>query len=251
MAAPRPSAPRLRIDRLTVEKFRSLRHVAWPQDGMGWDGMVPEIALVGGANGSGKTTLLEMLFGIVRFVVDASSPDDLNNDALAMLPRGAERVDISLCTGSLTRHLTISSRTLYDASHRRGAWSIWTPDPEETESPEFSPGRDDAQAERRNLTRVCTQPEGPKLLYFPTDRAVTFPETRFKGPGNRSGDLEPAYRYRAPKEWMQSIEAILYDARWRDLNAKKRGRTDATGRNTGDPRRTGEASSLLTYRTPP
>jgi len=193
---------------------------------MGWGKTIPDIVLVGGANGSGKTTLLEMLFGIVRFVVDASSPDDLNGDALAMLPRGAELVDISLAVGSQPHDLTISSRTLVEVPLRRGVWSIWTPVPDETENPEF-PSREAVQSERQVLTRMCRQPEGPKLLYFPTDRAVTFPATRFKGPGNRSGDLEAAYRYRAPKEWMQSIEAILYDARWRDLNAKERGKAGA------------------------
>lgn len=166
---------------------------------MGWGETVPDIVLVGGANGSGKTTLLEMLFGIVRFVVDASSPDDLNGDALAMLPRGADLVDISLAVGNRTRDLTISSRTLVETPLRRGVWSIWTPVPDETENPEFST-REVVQSERRDPTRVCMLPEGPKLLYFPTNREVSFPATRFKGPGNRSGDLAAAYRYQAPKE---------------------------------------------------
>jgi hypothetical protein len=163
-----------------------------------------------------------MLFGIVRFVIDTISPDDPNDDALATLPRGAERVDVSLCVGSLTRHLTISSKFPFTAS-RRDAWSIWMPVPDETEYPGFSSDHD-VQSDRRDLNRLCRQPDGPKLLYFPTDRAVTFPATRFKGPGNRSDDLEVAYRYRAPEEWLQSIEAILYNARWRDLNAKERGK---------------------------
>lgn len=190
---------------------------------MGWGSQVPDMALVGGANGSGKTTLMEMLFEIVRFAVDATVPDDLDNDALARLPRGAQRIDVSLDTGRVTHHLTISSKTLHDISQRSGAWSIWTPMPDETEKPEFLPSPHAIQEERRRLTRVSGMAEGPRLLYFPTDRAVTFPSTRFKGPGNRTGGDEPTYRYQAPKEWLQSVEAILYDARWRDLNAKDRG----------------------------
>ena len=222
MVAPSPSAPRLRIADLEVKEFRSLRHVNWPGDGLGWGGQIHDIVLVGGANGSGKTTLLELLFGVVRFAVDAGSSDELDQNALALLPRSARRVRVTIQVGSTSRSIAIGSEVRPNP-YLKNAWSIGNRSSHEADPPEFMPPSRDLQDDRRRLSQPCMVPDGPKLLYFPTDRTVTFPETRFKGPGVRSSNDEPTYRYHAPGEWMQSIEASLYDARWRDLNAKDRG----------------------------
>jgi recombinational DNA repair ATPase RecF len=56
--------PSLKITGLHIAGYRSIRQLDWPQDGLGWNGTVPDIVLVGGANGSGKTTLLEGLFSV-------------------------------------------------------------------------------------------------------------------------------------------------------------------------------------------
>lgn len=221
MAAHEPSAPRLKISRLTIEGFRSLRRVNWPEDGMGWGGEVPDIVLVGGANGSGKTTLLELLYNVVHFAISDPHRDDLRTHALALLPKGAKWVEVSLAGDDATIAVTTQRRDAVSEGGR--LWSIWMPDIDSTEDPEFAAVRIPIQIARKAIHQRHASAEGPKLLYFPTDRAVTFPDTRFKGPGNRNLGDGPAFRYEAPKEWIQSVEAILYDARWRDLNAKERG----------------------------
>src|SRR4051812_539927 len=53
--------PSLRVTGLHVEGLRALRKLDWPENGMGWNGRVPDVVLVGGVNGSGKTTLLELI----------------------------------------------------------------------------------------------------------------------------------------------------------------------------------------------
>ena len=53
--------PCLKVTGLHVEGLKALRRVDWPADGMGWQGKVPDLVMVGGINGSGKTTLLELI----------------------------------------------------------------------------------------------------------------------------------------------------------------------------------------------
>lgn len=196
----------------------------WPEDGLGWGGEVPDIVLVGGANGSGKTTLLETIFDVVHFMVDAKRTYDIDLAARTFLPRGALRVKLDIDDGAVVNHLTISSRVFAQETVRANHWDIWTPSPDESEAPEFTPSKEALHEERWRLARALSAPEAPRLVYFPTDRAVTFPATKYKGPGNRTSTPETVYRYEASGEWQQSVEAILYDARWRDLNARDQGK---------------------------
>lgn len=220
MVAPAPEAPRLRLARLRVEELRSLRRVRWPEDGLGWGHRVPDTVLVGGVNGSGKTTLLRLIFGLFRFMVDArhDSHDfklsayaylylEEVGEVLAELDFGAERLELAIDVHDQAPHLgAIKLR-------RPGGGGDLTHLLERT---------------RQDLTQMVAAADGPSLLYFPTDRTVAFPETDYKaaGRGGRRQDGH-VYRYRAPEKWEQSIEALLYDARWRDLNAKEQGHPEA------------------------
>jgi predicted ATPase len=218
------STGRLAISRLDIRNHRSLRNVRWPEDGLGWEGRIPETVLVGGINGSGKTTLLETIFAVTGFMVGWHEQGDLHDEALRSLPRGAESIVLGLDVGAGSGYeVTIGSRELEGATGR-GRSAIWVPPPDETELPEFLPSAESLDTDRRELAKLCVGPEGPSLLYFPTDRAVPIPATRFKRAGSRSEAHEsPVYRYEAPAEWERSVEAVLYDARWRDLNAKEQG----------------------------
>ncbi len=194
----------------------------WPKDGLGWQGVVPDVVLVGGTNGSGKTTLLELIFGVVHFMLGWRPREARPETELTLLPRGAERVKVELEAGSHRYGLTIGSGELA-SSERRHEWSIWVPRPDETELPGFSPSRESLDLERQTLSKNVGPPDGPSLLYFPTDRAVPFPAAPYKGPGSRVSSDGPVYRYTPPQDWERSVEAVLYDARWRDLNARDRG----------------------------
>lgn len=214
-------APRIKLTRLHVEGYRSLRCVRWPEDGLGWDGAVPDTVLVGGLNGSGKTTLLEVIFSVIRFMIAPSSARSTSEDVRAMLPRCA--LHLSVILGTDEHALRINLPTDF-----RGAG-------ERQYAVNFGPGVNALQmtpepvldAVRGKLASEFAQPEGPRLLYFPTDRAVLFPETAFKGPGSRQRRGEsPIYRYAPPSDWFGSVEAILYDAKWTDLLAISKGKPD-------------------------
>jgi predicted ATPase len=219
---------RLAITRFELLNHRSLRVVRWPEDGLGWAGRVPEIVLVGGINGSGKTTLLETLFGMVGFMVswhERHEHEDIRHQALRWLPRGAQSIALGLHVGEGTHYeLAIRSSEFPNAPVQPGHSAIWMPPPEESEIPEILPSAESLDADRHALAKLCMKAEGPSLLYFPTDRAVPIPSTTFKRPGARDrAQKSPIYRYEVPTEWERSVEAVLYDARWRDINAMEHG----------------------------
>jgi ABC-type transport system involved in cytochrome c biogenesis ATPase subunit len=223
--SPTTATASLRLERLEIREYRSLRRVEWPSDGLGWKG-IPDIVLVGGLNGSGKTTLLELLFDAARFTLGWGIKDP-QEAALSLLPRGSQRVQLALEIDTTTYNLDVSSDT--NLSENLGGphtWNIWVPPPDETERAELNVGF--VEAAHRRFARLATAPSGPSLLYFPTERNVPFPAAQYKyGGRSASSRREPVFRYRASQEWEKSTEAVLYDARWRDLNAKEQGHPEA------------------------
>lgn len=221
MAARHETTVPLRLAGLTIEGYRALQNVSWPADGLGW-AKIPDIALVGGVNGSGKTTLLEGIYGILAFMLGWRPRSTIQDVAAALLPRGAVRFSVAMQYGNRPVRCTVSSRHLTEADGPDG-YSVWMPPPDETESPEFAPSMSVLEAERQRMAASLRSPGSPSLLYFPTDRAVPFPAAPYKGPGSRTSGDGWIYRYTTPQDWDRSVEAILYDARWKDLNAGARG----------------------------
>jgi predicted ATPase len=216
---------RLAISRVDIRGYRSLRNVRWPEDGLGWEGRVPETVLVGGVNGSGKTTLLETIFGMVSFMIGWEDREDTEKRASEVLPHGAEHVEIQLDTNAgIGYGTTVRPHRVSGLHKSERKLEIWIPSPREPgEAPVHVLFPDHVEAARKELAEMCRRTDGPHLLYFPTDRAVPIPVTRFKRPGSSEVRESPIYRYEVPAEWEQSVEAVLYDARWRDLNAKEQG----------------------------
>lgn len=217
-----PATARLAISHLDIRAHRSLRSVRWPEDGLGWEGRVPDTVLVGGVNGSGKTTLLETIFGVVSFMIGWEASEDTPSHALEVLPRGADHVELQLDTGEGGLYgVTVYSSSFDGSLLSERHLGIRVPRLDESEAHVVIPPR--TQEARKELAGLCLRSDGPSLLYFPTDRAVPIPYTRFKRAGSNEVRDSPIYRYKAPDEWEHSVEAVLYDARWRDLNAKEQG----------------------------
>ena len=63
----------------------------------------------------------------------------------------------------------------------------------------------------------------PRVVYFPTDRRLEIPDESFKAAGNIEDSEGFYYRFRAAEKWTDSLGALLYGARWADLNAKEEG----------------------------
>jgi predicted ATPase len=66
----------------------------------------------------------------------------------------------------------------------------------------------------------------PGAIYLPSDRALVIPEEAYKAAGNLRTPLTFTHRFQVPSKWSESLEAILYAARWTDLNALAAGRTE-------------------------
>ena len=64
----------------------------------------------------------------------------------------------------------------------------------------------------------------PGAIYLPADRRFVLPEEKYKSPGRLEMRQDFFFRLNKPKSWKDSVEALLYAARWEDLNAIAEGR---------------------------
>lgn len=215
-AEPKPR-PLLRIDELHIEGFRSLRRVHWPDDGMGWGGRIPDVVVMGGVNGSGKTTLLTLLPLLADSMRGFESFADFAGSALrASVTFGLcagllGETALGVAVGSPPPRLMKSSERLHFKPIPSGYAA--------SGSPHDWLGKtlaSDAEFHSSDL---------PSVLLFTTHRELTIPKESFKTAG-RLGRQDAFLRVfeGSPNDWKQSFEAVLYDARWRDLNAKEQGR---------------------------
>lgn len=184
--------PSLKVVGVHIEGFRALRKVDWPEDGIGWNGTVPDMVVVGGVNGSGKTTLLELI---------AEAAQEL-------FLRGY-RASMAIPNNSPVTFEFIHPRWRqeFQASFNRGL---------ETSFPdEFYHVLGNADSFAKS--------DIPSVIYMPTDRRLVIPAETYKGAGKLAAHETFFYRFSHAERWRDSLEAILYDARWADLNAKEEG----------------------------
>ncbi len=198
------SAPLLKIVGLHVEGLRALRRVDWPADGMGWGDTVPDMVVVGGVNGSGKTTLLELIFESVH---------GLEKPAESR-PSFKASVMIEVRRGDREHLYRWNFDPKDDWPRLHGRWG---------EATTFT------QLVRRG---VVGRPEQfaasdlPSAIYLPSDRSLVIPEEAYKAAGNLKAPLTFTHRFQVPSKWSESLEALLYSARWANLNALAAGRTE-------------------------
>lgn len=223
--------PSLKITGLHIAGFRSLRQLDWPEDGLGWSGQVPDIVLVGGANGSGKTTLLEGLFGI--FFMDRS--------ALFGSPAFESR---KLFPGAASFRLDLAVESQIFPGRRELRLAIGDPSfiAAQTTPDYYAIRRQDGVDERaersdawRSFVKAAFDNERywacdlPRVLYFPSERRLTFPQPNEPAGFARERAETMAFRFQPAQRYEGSLVALLYDARWKDLNAKEEGRPEEAG----------------------
>jgi predicted ATPase len=182
-------APLLKIVGLHVEGLRALGRVDWPADGMGWGDVVPDVVVIGGVNGSGKTTLLELIFESVRRLQQPAESSSSFEALVQVHVRGAGRDNV------------------FDVSFRRA----------------ISKGRSMAMVEPDEQFAATNL---PSAIYLPSDRALVIPEEAYKAAGNLRAPQTFTHRFQPAAKWSESLEAVLYAARWADLNALAAGRTE-------------------------
>jgi energy-coupling factor transporter ATP-binding protein EcfA2 len=199
--------PLLKIVGLHVEGLRALSRVDWPAAGMGWGDTVPDTVVIGGVNGSGKTTLLELIFDSVRAL---QGPPESNPSFAAFVQiqvRGAGRDD--LFGVSFTRH---------------NPWPVIHVKPKESSSFVLT-SRHVGQAVVETAEPFTTT-DIPSAIYLPSDRSLVIPDEAYKAAGNLNAPPTFTHRFQIHAKWSESLEAILYAARWADLNALAEGRTE-------------------------
>lgn len=213
--------PSLRIAGLHIEGLKALRKVDWPADGMGWNGRVPDLLMIGGINGSGKTTLLEFLSDAIHALLLATSwsgpPEKIVNAWL----------DLELSssvTGAADLRLVLGDAAF--VGDNRSASGLAMVRGERFYSPE-------PIGEKREMVRQFLSDreafgasDFPSIVYLPTERRLVIPEESYKAAGKLNGTAKFRHCFRPATKWSESTEALLYAARWADLNAKEEGRPE-------------------------
>jgi predicted ATPase len=212
--------PCLKVVGLHVEGLKALRKVDWPADGMGWGGSVPDLVLVGGVNGSGKTTLLEFI-GDAAKMLRGDGPVMWSNESTVNA-----WIDLRFASnlvGEVPYRIVVGDRSFVQ-SNMTDACTHFTRAPADWL---VSYAGDLYTKIHESISdRAFLGTDFPRIMYFPTDRRLEIPDESFKVAGNIEDKEGFYYRFRAAKEWKDSLGALLYGARWADLNAKEEGRPD-------------------------
>ena len=213
-------APSLKITGLHIAGYRSIKRLDWPEDGLGWDGKVPDIVIVGGANGSGKTTLLEGLFGLFK----AMDRRRLNDRAV--FPGAREfRMDLSVRSGAIegTRalRLALGDDEFLGTQASSDCYSI----DRRGNHPRPPEGWEEFLEAAGNPVLVA-RGVMPHVVYFPTDRQLTFPEAGKYSLERPPDPNEMTWRFKAAGSVEESLTTQLYRARFVDVNEVVEGRPE-------------------------
>ena len=227
--------PSLKITGLHIRGLKSIKTLDLPEDGLGWNGSIPDFVMVGGINGSGKTTLLEFL-ATAFSLMNCPLPDK----RMIVVPprvRAIEaRIDFwfdSPGLGSTSiRYLIGTNDFIQD--NAKDTWfglNYFGSEPSEQASlvGEVTNNLRVFNYYTQSKSRFSNYENGAAVIFFPSEgRTLMSPETQYKFAGQMSERFEWVYRWQPPKEWADSLEARLYAVRWEDLNAKESGESSET-----------------------
>jgi predicted ATPase len=210
--------PSIKLQSLAISNFRAIEDFALPRDGLGWNEHMPDVLLLGGENGSGKTTVLELAYGgLIGAIVKNYS---FSNNVWLTLDKTSKlnfRFKINTpietktigVTGGIhagfkpidgvqfLAHIARTTNTLSTDFLNTVVTSLDTPIP--------------------------TSALGAGILYIPSERSLDIPPESLKTPGQIEPHDAFFWRWERPKEWKDSLEALLFSTRWADLNAREAG----------------------------
>jgi predicted ATPase len=220
--------PQIKLTRLYIKELKAIREFSLPEDGLGWDGEIPDVMVIGGANGSGKTTLLSMLASIAPFASSGDIGELFQRQAELTAPRHAEltaTILVSVDDGRRWSVPVIVGQEAFVAANSVAGSPMWTPLPAQACS--FFAGHEVVKEIQPIFRDERARARFPAVLYFPSEqRDLVLPKTSQKSFSKQKEALQNAYRWTPEKHWQQSLEARLYAARWEDLNAKEEGRPE-------------------------
>jgi predicted ATPase len=225
--------PSLKITGLHIRGLKSIGSLDLPGDGLGWDGPIPDMVMVGGVNGSGKTTLLEFLVGAFHHLANNAlrigSIESVAPDLRAVEARLDFRVEMPSFEEATIRFLIGSQ--FFIGANAQGNWCgiVYG-----SQGPDLGT----ITGVRTSfldlfLHRVGLRPQffsdafPPSVVYFPSgNRTLIIPATNYKSAGKLIDNIPFIDRWRPPENWDSSLEARLYGLRWQYLNAREEGRLD-------------------------
>jgi len=212
--------PIINIIGLKIKGLKAIRSLDLPEEGVGWSGEIPKVLMVGGPNGGGKTTLLEFIARAFHLMADhpPGVPEELAAEEARMdflMSDGhsePSRLRFLIGRAEFVKTATTSNCFGYQYGATR-------------------PKRIQKGEPYGHLSAVVGNRERygasqyPSVVFFPSDsRDLHIPEEKYKAPGRMPAPNEFVYRWTPPRTWSESLEALLYGARWEDLNDKEEGR---------------------------
>ncbi|HBF34097.1 TPA: hypothetical protein DDW35_06000, partial [Candidatus Sumerlaeota bacterium] len=197
----------MKITSLYLKGCKAIKELNLPEDGLGWNGAFPDIVLLGGPNGGGKTTLLEYLVFWLRYMLDDTN-EEFRKIRLS-LHKYFHRAD---CDSSYIEIACCREQSDVKAIRFR-----------KDQNSEPVHNLDDPLIVQF-LKEAQDSHTLPRVLYFPSEsRRLIIPQEEFKSAGKLPEQDNNVYQWSPPENWKESIEALLYAARWEDLNAKEEG----------------------------
>lgn len=216
----------IRVESLSVKRLKAIADFSLPRDGLGWNDRLPDTLLLGGLNGSGKTTVLELIFQAAQLIAKGTNNRYLNNIWYANTgPQSEKAIEFSF-GGLATSQFKLSS----GAAKTPNSGSASVADVHVTphllpEHPAVSASSASSELTRQLVGSSHGEKSacGTGVLFIPSERDLLLPNTTIKTPGRLEDHEEFAWQWVPPRQWQQSAEAVLYSARWADLNAKENG----------------------------
>lgn len=218
------NAPSLRLDRVHIRGLRGIERLDLPEEGMGWEGRSPPVAMLGGANGSGKTTLLRCI---------AAAASQLGSGGVGgpseHLGAAECRLDFSIrdAHGELLSFNFVVGEEAFVASVEAESSFGFRGPPN---------GRKwYANGGVKELVRTLSEPalfarsSLPRVVFFPSDtRELVLPSERQFHPAQLREDagFVAWWNRSLGTSWKGSTMELLSAARWADLNAKENNRPD-------------------------
>ncbi len=229
-----PVRPSLKITGLHIKGLKSIGSLDLPEDGLGWNGEIPDFVMVGGINGSGKTTLLEFLASSFEYAELFTSKGRDPIQLPPALSAAEARMDFEFSLTGIryeSNRFLIGNQKFLDENSSENWFGLLRSSAVSNPNwvnPIGSPQmnfRLAAQAVKLMApTREWSCP--PCVVYFPSERRTLFnPDAEFNFTGNIEENSEFVYRWQTATDVKAPDQIIknIYNIRWEDLNAREAG----------------------------